>query len=190
MCHHFFYNYFDHNYFSQFHREWFLYEQSLTKNILFFYENFSIKISENGKTAILQLACGDLRRVLNLLQSSHMSYPEITEEVINDGKRISFYRGKKELLIWTHCLRYIICVCYSYRWSNRQAELTESIAFTPLQLNISILFTSILFFSLHYSFPSVFSSSLVFLLLPNVLFSASFISRLSTWRQVQRCLLL
>jgi DNA polymerase III delta prime subunit len=40
-----------------------------------------IQISEGGKAAILQLACGDLRRVLNLLQSSHMSYPEITEEV-------------------------------------------------------------------------------------------------------------
>jgi DNA polymerase III delta prime subunit len=40
-----------------------------------------VKISESGKSAILQLAGGDLRRVLNLLQSSHMSYPEITEEV-------------------------------------------------------------------------------------------------------------
>mmetsp|Transcript_20703 Transcript_20703/g.20052 ORF Transcript_20703/g.20052 Transcript_20703/m.20052 type:complete len:346 (-) Transcript_20703:256-1293(-) len=42
----------------------------------------SVQITETGKTAILQLACGDLRRVLNLLQSSHMSYPEITEEVV------------------------------------------------------------------------------------------------------------
>ena len=50
----------------------------------------SIKISESGKSAILQLACGDLRRVLNLLQSSHMSYPEITEEVSTE--RTSFFK--------------------------------------------------------------------------------------------------
>lgn len=38
--------------------------------------------TESGKQAILQLAGGDLRRVLNLLQSTHMAYPEVNEESV------------------------------------------------------------------------------------------------------------
>lgn len=41
-----------------------------------------VEITEGGKTALLQLACGDLRRVLNLLQSAAMAYPRITEEAV------------------------------------------------------------------------------------------------------------
>jgi replication factor C subunit 3/5 len=41
-----------------------------------------VEITEGGKTALLQLACGDLRRVLNLLQSAAMAYPQITEEAV------------------------------------------------------------------------------------------------------------
>jgi len=41
-----------------------------------------VVITEGGKTALLQLAGGDLRRVLNLLQSAAMAYPEITEEAV------------------------------------------------------------------------------------------------------------
>ena len=41
-----------------------------------------VVITDGGKTALLQLACGDLRRVLNLLQSAAMAYPEITEEAV------------------------------------------------------------------------------------------------------------
>jgi replication factor C subunit 3/5 len=37
---------------------------------------------ESGKDALLNLAGGDLRRVLNLLQSCHMAYPEVNEETI------------------------------------------------------------------------------------------------------------
>ena len=42
----------------------------------------SVDITEGGKKALLQLAGGDLRRVLNLLQSSAMAYPQITEEAV------------------------------------------------------------------------------------------------------------
>ena len=38
--------------------------------------------TSNGVEAILQLADGDLRRVLNLLQSTHMAYPEVSEETV------------------------------------------------------------------------------------------------------------
>lgn len=41
-----------------------------------------INITEGGKNALLTLSGGDLRRVLNLLQSAHASYPEITEDII------------------------------------------------------------------------------------------------------------
>lgn len=36
--------------------------------------------TEGGKNAILALAGGDLRRVLNLLQSTAMAYPQVTED--------------------------------------------------------------------------------------------------------------
>ena len=39
-------------------------------------------ITEDGKEALMKLACGDLRRVLNLLQSAHASYPVINQDVI------------------------------------------------------------------------------------------------------------
>lgn len=41
-----------------------------------------VKITEDGKTALLALSGGDLRRVLNLLQSAHASYPSITQDVV------------------------------------------------------------------------------------------------------------
>jgi len=39
-------------------------------------------ITPAGKVALMTLSGGDLRRVLNLLQSAHASYPEITEDVV------------------------------------------------------------------------------------------------------------
>jgi replication factor C subunit 3/5 len=41
-----------------------------------------INVTPGGKAAVLALAGGDLRRVLNLLQSANMAYPEVNEEVI------------------------------------------------------------------------------------------------------------
>jgi replication factor C subunit 3/5 len=37
-----------------------------------------VDATEGGKNAILALADGDLRRVLNLLQSTAMAYPQVT----------------------------------------------------------------------------------------------------------------
>lgn len=42
----------------------------------------SVKITEDGKKAILALAGGDMRRVLNLLQSAHTAYPAIDEKEV------------------------------------------------------------------------------------------------------------
>lgn len=42
----------------------------------------SVNATKDGKEAILQLACGDLRRVLNLLQSTSMAYPEVNKETV------------------------------------------------------------------------------------------------------------
>ena len=42
----------------------------------------SVNVTECGKQAILQLAGGDLRRVLNLLQSTHMAYSLVNEEAV------------------------------------------------------------------------------------------------------------
>ena len=38
--------------------------------------------TEGGRDAILALADGDLRRVLNLLQSASMAYPQVTEDAV------------------------------------------------------------------------------------------------------------
>lgn len=40
----------------------------------------SVNATEGGRDAILQLADGDLRRVLNLLQSTSMAYPQVTTD--------------------------------------------------------------------------------------------------------------
>ena len=40
----------------------------------------SVNATEGGRDAILQLADGDLRRVLNLLQSTSMAYPQVTQD--------------------------------------------------------------------------------------------------------------
>ena len=42
----------------------------------------SVNLTENGKSALLQLAGGDMRRVLNLLQATHLSYEQVDEEVV------------------------------------------------------------------------------------------------------------
>ncbi len=38
--------------------------------------------TDGGRDAILSLAGGDLRRVLNLLQSTSMAYPVVTKEAV------------------------------------------------------------------------------------------------------------
>ena len=41
-----------------------------------------VDISNDGAEAILDLAGGDLRRVLNLLQSSSMAYKKVDEDAV------------------------------------------------------------------------------------------------------------
>lgn len=40
---------------------------------------FSIKIDDGGKQALMKLSNGDMRRVLNILQSTWMAYKNVTE---------------------------------------------------------------------------------------------------------------
>lgn len=39
-----------------------------------------LKVSEDGKKALIKLANGDMRKVLNVLQSTWMAYKNVTEE--------------------------------------------------------------------------------------------------------------
>lgn len=41
-----------------------------------------LKASEDGKKALIKLANGDMRKVLNVLQSTWMAYKDITEETV------------------------------------------------------------------------------------------------------------
>jgi len=43
-------------------------------------EKEGVKVTGDGKQAILDLACGDMRRILNLLQATHMAYGEVTQD--------------------------------------------------------------------------------------------------------------
>lgn len=42
--------------------------------------NFRVKVSEDGKKALLTLAKGDMRKVLNVLQSTWLAYKDVTED--------------------------------------------------------------------------------------------------------------
>lgn len=41
---------------------------------------FRINVTEDGKQALLNLAQGDMRRVLNILQSTSMAFDVVNEE--------------------------------------------------------------------------------------------------------------
>lgn len=42
----------------------------------------SVKATPDGIQAILRLSGGDMRKCLNILQSTHMAYPEVNEESV------------------------------------------------------------------------------------------------------------
>lgn len=41
-----------------------------------------MKVTEDGKKALLTLAGGDMRKVLNVLQSTWLAYGEVTEDTV------------------------------------------------------------------------------------------------------------
>lgn len=44
--------------------------------------NESLKVEENGKQALMTLSGGDMRKVLNVLQSTWLAYGSVTEETV------------------------------------------------------------------------------------------------------------
>lgn len=49
---------------------------------IFSFAFFRLKASDDGKKALVKLANGDMRKVLNVLQSTWMAYKDITEETV------------------------------------------------------------------------------------------------------------
>lgn len=47
--------------------------------ILYLCFMFSVEVTEDGKRALLNLAKGDMRKVLNVLQSTVMAFDKVTE---------------------------------------------------------------------------------------------------------------
>nr|CAB3265539.1 replication factor C subunit 5 [Phallusia mammillata] len=45
-------------------------------------EQESLKITEDGMTAVVTLACGDMRKALNILQSTSMAHDEVNENTV------------------------------------------------------------------------------------------------------------
>jgi len=42
----------------------------------------SVKVTEDGKKALIDLAQGDMRKVLNILQSAATAFPEVNEDSV------------------------------------------------------------------------------------------------------------
>ena len=68
----------------------------------FFLFNFlfiRIRVTEDGRQALLSLAHGDMRRVINILQSTSMAFDEVNEENVYTCVGMKFFyfviNGKK-----------------------------------------------------------------------------------------------
>lgn len=53
----------------------------MTKKLILFSID-RLQVTEDGKRALIKLANGDMRKVLNVLQSTWMAYKSITEETV------------------------------------------------------------------------------------------------------------
>lgn len=69
-----------------------------------------VDATEGGKNAILALADGDLRRVLNLLQSTAMAYPQVLRARDVDVNRP-----------W-------LCWCFSIVWTRHEIISRSAVA--------------------------------------------------------------
>jgi replication factor C subunit 3/5 len=58
--------------------------KSLTKRLKFISKSENIKISQDGIDTIIKRSKGDMRKLLNILQSVSMTYKNINEEIINN----------------------------------------------------------------------------------------------------------
>ena len=56
--------------------------EQITGRLDYIVDKEKVNITTKGKEAVLAQAGGDMRRVLNLLQSAHVAYPEIDEEQV------------------------------------------------------------------------------------------------------------
>lgn len=51
-----------------------------SKIVLYLIDNFSVTVTEDGKQALMTLSGGDMRRVLNVLQSTWLAFSNVNEE--------------------------------------------------------------------------------------------------------------
>jgi replication factor C subunit 3/5 len=56
-----------------------LYHAVLAKVV---FVNYSLTVTDDGKKALLTLANGDMRKVINILQSTSMAYPDVNEDTV------------------------------------------------------------------------------------------------------------
>lgn len=56
--------------------------ETITYQVLIMVKFFflRLKVTEDGRQALLSLAHGDMRRVINILQSTSMAFEEVNEE--------------------------------------------------------------------------------------------------------------
>lgn len=50
--------------------------------MIFLFLIFSVNVTKDGKTALIDLAQGDMRKVLNILQSAATAFSEVNEDTV------------------------------------------------------------------------------------------------------------
>lgn len=100
-----------------------------------------LHVTEEGKDAILALANGDLRRVLNLLQATSMAYPSVNEDAVYLTAGAAVPKVIENML--TSLMNDTFADCYSKILqvgfhSNRLTDDDESIIYTRLLLTLAM----------------------------------------------------
>ncbi|KAL3278809.1 hypothetical protein HHI36_016332 [Cryptolaemus montrouzieri] len=75
----------------------------------FVVEQENVKISEDGKQALLQLANGDMRKVLNVLQSTWLAYNDVTEDNVYSCVGHPLKRDVENIVKWLLNESFNIC---------------------------------------------------------------------------------
>lgn len=73
--------------------------------------SFSLNVSEDGKQALITLSRGDMRKVLNVLQSTWLAFGAVTEENVYSCVGHPLPIDLKNIVNWLLNESYELCYC-------------------------------------------------------------------------------
>lgn len=79
--------------------------------LTYFYICFSLNVSEDGKQALITLSGGDMRKVLNVLQSTSLAFSAVTEENVYSCVGHPLPIDIKNIINWLLNESYELCYC-------------------------------------------------------------------------------